>query len=118
MPLSPTLSTLVPRGVREKISSSCIKMRPFVLGLSLELCILNFELHHSARRAAVAPSPPPKGGEGRGEEALLRGWPLSPALSPLVPRGARETSCSLLSIAFSGSVREINCITKFFRPLP
>src|SRR5206468_11763658 len=59
-----------------------------------------------------------RGGEGRGEEALLRGWPLSPALSPLVARGARETSCSLLSIAFSGSVWEIKCITQFFRPSP
>ena len=38
------------------------------------------------------PSPPAEGGEGWGEEG--RGafaTPLSPALSPLVPRGARET---------------------------
>jgi hypothetical protein len=30
------------------------------------------------------------GGEGRGEELGFIGFPLSPALSPLVPRGARE----------------------------
>ena len=30
-----------------------------------------------------------EGGEGRGEEALVFGSPLSPALSPLVPRGER-----------------------------
>jgi hypothetical protein len=33
--------------------------------------------------------PTQEGGEGRGEEALP-GWPLSPALSPLVPHGERE----------------------------
>ena len=53
-----------------------------------------------------SPSPPPAalvrehggsdGGEGRGEEALwfaqvLARLPLSPALSPLVPRGERES---------------------------
>jgi hypothetical protein len=30
------------------------------------------------------------GGEGRGEELGFIGFPLSPTLSPLVPRGARE----------------------------
>jgi len=28
MPLSPTLSPLVPRGEREKIAGGCVKMRP------------------------------------------------------------------------------------------
>jgi hypothetical protein len=38
------------------------------------------------------PSPPSDGGEGRGEVAPLRdGLPLSPTLSPLVPRRARES---------------------------
>src|SRR5438876_8457723 len=32
---------------------------------------------------------PKKGGEGRGEEAVFRQFPLSPTLSPLVPRGER-----------------------------
>ncbi len=32
----------------------------------------------------------PKGGEGRGEEAIFHPFPLSPTLSPLVPRGERE----------------------------
>ena len=37
------------------------------------------------------PSPPSDGGEGRGEVAPLgAGLPLSPTLSPLVPRRARE----------------------------
>src|SRR6266540_3945537 len=40
-------------------------------------------------RAAAAPSPPAEGGEGRGEEELLLRLPLSPALSPLVPREER-----------------------------
>jgi len=29
MPLTPTLSPLVPRGEREKISGGCVKMRPW-----------------------------------------------------------------------------------------
>src|SRR6185436_19276171 len=33
---------------------------------------------------------PQKGGEGRGEEALFIHSPLSPTLSPLVPRRERE----------------------------
>ena len=37
-----------------------------------------------------APSPPSDGGEGWGEEETRR-RPLSPALSPLVPRGDRES---------------------------
>jgi hypothetical protein len=41
--------------------------------------------------APWTPSPPSDGGEGRGEVAPLRaGLPLSPTLSPLVPRRARE----------------------------
>ena len=37
------------------------------------------------------PSPPAEGGEGWGEEGRwVQGSPLSPALSPLVPRGERE----------------------------
>jgi hypothetical protein len=32
----------------------------------------------------------PKGGEGWGEEAVFNQPPLTPALSPLVPHGARE----------------------------
>src|ERR1043165_2878485 len=42
----------------------------------------------SAARRQPSPSPPAEGGEGRGEEALE--FPLSPALSPLVPRGEGE----------------------------
>ena len=39
------------------------------------------------------PSLPLDGGEGWGEEGRLsQEWPLSPALSPLVPHGAREKS--------------------------
>ena len=34
----------------------------------------------------------PEGGEGWGEEARFYQLPLSPALSPLVPRGERETN--------------------------
>ena len=34
-----------------------------------------------------------EGGEGRGEEARLVEIPLSPALSPLVPRGERGNLC-------------------------
>ena len=43
--------------------------------------------------AGLTPSPPSEEGEGRGEEGRLV-WdsPLSPALSPLVPRGEREKS--------------------------
>jgi hypothetical protein len=36
----------------------------------------------------------PEGGEGWGEESKSSQSPLSPALSPLVPRGARETGLS------------------------
>src|SRR2546423_15351979 len=42
-----------------------------------------------AQQRFPSPSPPKKGGEGRGEEAVLRHFPLSPALSPLVPHGER-----------------------------
>src|SRR6266581_7997538 len=38
--------------------------------------------------------------------------PLSPALSPLLPRGEREAKCSLLAIACSGAVRGLKCITQ------
>ena len=38
---------------------------------------------------SLLPLLPKKGGEGRGEEAVFRQFPLSPALSPLVPRGER-----------------------------
>ncbi|GDY21331.1 hypothetical protein LBMAG56_26770 [Verrucomicrobiota bacterium] len=46
------------------------------------------------------------GGEGRGEEALRHGCetacrdgaPLSPALSPFVPHGARETEALLAAV--------------------
>jgi len=41
-------------------------------------------------RATAFSLPPQKGGEGRGEEALFINFPLSPTLSPLVPRGERE----------------------------
>src|SRR5437773_2562260 len=37
----------------------------------------------------LLPLLPKKGGEGRGEEAVCHQFPLSPALSPLVPRGER-----------------------------
>jgi glycosyltransferase involved in cell wall biosynthesis len=41
------------------------------------------------------PSPPSEGGEGRGEEGRPRTeLPLTPALSPLVPRGEREKSAA------------------------
>ena len=36
----------------------------------------------------------PKGGEGRGEETQFSKHPLTPTLSPLVPRGERETGLS------------------------
>src|SRR5439155_3952473 len=38
-----------------------------------------------------------KGGEGRGEEAVFYQFPLSPALSPLVPRGERGKNPSAFS---------------------
>src|SRR5438132_5046691 len=38
---------------------------------------------------SLLPLLPKKGGEGRGEEAVFRQFPLSPALFPLVPRGER-----------------------------
>ena len=38
---------------------------------------------------SLLPLLPKKGVEGRGEEAVFRQFPLSPALSPLVPRGER-----------------------------
>src|SRR5947199_4725951 len=44
-----------------------------------------------------SPSPPKKGGEGRGEEAVFYQFPLSPALSPLVPRGERGKNPSAFS---------------------
>jgi len=40
-------------------------------------------------KQSQSPSPPSDGGEGRGEEACQFDLPLSPALSPLVPRGER-----------------------------
>ena len=45
-----------------------------------------------AQQRFPSPSPPKKGGEGRGEEAVLRHFPLSPTLSPLVPHGERGKS--------------------------
>ena len=43
--------------------------------------------------AVRTPSPPAEGGEGRGEEGLpVQDSPLSPALSPFVPRGARKNA--------------------------
>jgi predicted exporter/lauroyl/myristoyl acyltransferase len=44
----------------------------------------------STKRGVVSLSSP-KGGEGRGEEAQFSKLPLTPTLSPLVPRGERET---------------------------
>jgi hypothetical protein len=42
------------------------------------------------------PSPPSEGGEGWGEEGRpSHESPLSPALSPLVPRGAREKTAAV-----------------------
>src|SRR5437667_1789567 len=38
---------------------------------------------------SLLPLLPKKGVEGRGERAVFRQFPLSPALSPLVPRGER-----------------------------
>ncbi len=54
----------------------------------------------------------PKGGEGRGEEAQASptpGKPLSPALSPLVPRGERESEVQrvTVSVPTPGSYFEI-----------
>ena len=52
------------------------------------------------------PSPPSEGGEGWGEEGYrTHGSPLSPALSPLVPRGEREkpaaaSGCALSRVIF------------------
>src|SRR5688500_10575472 len=51
-----------------------------------------FRAHHGSSANILLPLLP-KGGEGRGEEVVLSefpGKPLTPALSPLVPRGARE----------------------------
>ena len=52
--------------------------------------------------AGSTPSPPAEGGEGWGEEGLQTDHsPLSPALSPLVPRGEREKS----GAASGGAIR-------------
>ncbi|GDY22431.1 hypothetical protein LBMAG56_37780 [Verrucomicrobiota bacterium] len=54
------------------------------------------------------------GGEGWGEESLrmgdtvrLGGAPLSPALSPFVPHGARETDALLVTVAPAGTFAAI-----------
>jgi hypothetical protein len=47
------------------------------------------------QRTWITPSLPRSGGKGRGEEArYIAGKPLSPVLSPIVPRGARVTKTS------------------------
>src|SRR5437667_7159277 len=51
----------------------------------------------SAEAALPSPSPPRKRRRGRGEEAVFRQFPLSPALSPLVPRGERGKNPSVFS---------------------
>ena len=57
---------------------------------SQEWSLRRFAQCERKRSTERSPSPPSEGGEGRGEEPHLRGMPLSPALSPLVPRGERE----------------------------
>ena len=54
------------------------------------------------------PSPPAEGGEGWGEEGLQAlEAPLSPALSPLVPRGEREKSGTpWIPLCIAGEVRD------------
>src|SRR5438874_9329607 len=93
-------------------SSSSIAQFPVTIFLNHYWMFISALIQPVARQSL--PRLPSEGGEGRGEEALLWGWPLSPALSLLVSRGARETNCSLFSIAFSGPVRGIKCIIKFF----
>ena len=44
----------------------------------------------SEAEAVLSLSSDEGGGEGRGEELGFIGFPLTPTLSPLVPRGARE----------------------------
>ena len=68
------------------------------------LCGVNAALRE--RMPSVSLSSIANGGEGRGEEALGNGEtsrtgeaPLSPTLSPLGPRGVRETDRSLTEVA-------------------
>src|SRR6188474_460255 len=48
------------------------------------------------------------GGEGWGEELCFIGFPLSPTLSPLVPRGARECMCKVHSSLNSRAMPQSN----------
>jgi len=48
-------------------------------------------LFASLLEAALSLSSDEGGGEGRGEELCLLGFPLSSILSPLVPRGERKS---------------------------
>ncbi len=56
----------------------------------------------------LTPSPPSDGGEGWGEEGLSdEAKPLSPALSPLVPRGAREPAKADLRRTIEKHLRQL-----------
>ena len=74
-------------------------------GVSFGFRVSGFEslqAHSEITRPATrpTPSPPAEGGEGWGEEGLQNlDSPLSPALSPLVPRGEREESGAVSGIA-------------------
>jgi hypothetical protein len=60
----------------------------------------------AASSSWISPSPPSDGGEGWGEEERFYWFPLSPALSPLVPRGEREkTKRRLLPVPLSPILR-------------
>ena len=60
--------------------------------LTSRLADARLPLHDSACAGFSLSSP--EGGEGRGEEAPFAQTPLSPTLSPLVPRGEREKNIS------------------------
>src|SRR5439155_8627766 len=83
-PLSPALSPLVPRGARGKKALNVVAEHSWRPPIPVRQVV---SLGRSS--ASLLPLLPKKGGEGRGEEAVFHQFPLSPALSPLVPRGER-----------------------------
>ena len=60
----------------------------------------------TSKACGFSPSLPDAGGRrGPGRGGVFSGWPLSPALSPLVPRGEREKTSGPLPVAGSGAQR-------------